>query len=148
MGGDDLDERVFATLERVCEHGQELWWLYLSRCLNCGQHWLVAQEERIYDEYFLKRLGPVAAEAVMVSGNWPDDIITYERVLALGRSLSTPPRFLDAFAYSLQCTVEDLRKERPAILPSDIAYLLGITHLHAWKLFWKVRLSGATKLPS
>jgi hypothetical protein len=148
MGGDDLDERVFATLDQLCSYGVELWWLYLSQCHSCGQHWLVAQEERIYDIYLLKRLAPETAETVRVSGTWPDDFITYERVLALARSLCSPPRFLDAFAYSLQWTIEDLRKERPAISPREIAYLLGVSPLHAWILFWKVRLLGTASLPA
>lgn len=36
MGGDGLDERVFATLEKICDHGGDLWWLYLSKCSACG----------------------------------------------------------------------------------------------------------------
>jgi hypothetical protein len=59
MGGDGLDERVFATLERTRDHGGALWWLYLSKCSACGQGWLVAQDERIYDNYYLKRLSSV-----------------------------------------------------------------------------------------
>ena len=71
MGDEGLDELVFATLERVCEHGRKLWWLYASQCDVCGQHWLVAQDERIYDTYYLKRLSPAAAQDIIVSGNWP-----------------------------------------------------------------------------
>jgi len=147
MGDEGLDERVFATLELVCKHGPELWWLYVSQCGLCRQHWLVAQDERIYDTYYLKRLSPAAARDIMASGNWPDDFITYERVLALGSKMALKWHFLDPFAYSLQFTVEDLRKERPGISPREIATLLGITHVHARKLFWKVRLLGAAKLP-
>jgi hypothetical protein len=147
MGGDDLDERVFATLDPILDHGQDLWWLYLSLCHGCRQHWLVAQESRIYDIFFLKRVAPETAEAIIESGKWPDDFSTYERVLTLGRTLCTPPRFLDPFAYSLQWTIEDLRKERPGITPREIAYLLGISQVNAWILFWKVRLLGASNLP-
>lgn len=125
MGFDGFDEAVFATLDVVRRHGPDLWWLYLSLCSACGQHWLVAQDERIYDQYFLKRLDPATTNAVTASGTWPDDFITYERVLALGRAMCVPPRFFDPLAYSLQWTVEDLRKERPAISPGEIAHLLG-----------------------
>ena len=146
MGGDGLDDRVFATLDQILDHGQDLWWLYLSRCHGCGQHWLVAQEDRIYDIFFLKRVTPETAEAIIALGEWPDDFSTFERVLTLGRTLSTPPRFLDPFAYSLQWTIEDLRKERPGIMPREIAYLLGISRWSAQILFWKVKLFGASNL--
>ena len=147
MGFDDLDVRVFATLERVREHGGDPWWLYLSRCSACSQYWLVAQEERIYDDYFLKRLDAEAGDAILDGGDWPVDFLTYERVLALGRAMSSPPRFLDAFAHSLQWTVEDLRKARPGITSKEIAYLLGLTDRHAWQLCWKVCLFGIASLP-
>jgi len=147
MGGEGLDERVFATLDMVCKHGPELWWLYVSQCRQCGQHWLVAQDERIYDTCYLKRLTSVEAQDIMVSGNWPDDFLTYVRVLALGSKMALRWQFVEPFAYSLQFTVEDLRRERPGISPREIASLLGITHAHARKLFWKVRLLGAAKLP-
>ena len=147
MGDEGLDERVFATLERVREHGSKLWWLYLSQCGVCAQHWLVAQDERIYDTFYLKRLGPAAAQDIIASGNWPDDFITYERVLQLGSRMAPKWQFQDPFAHSLQFTVEDLRKERPNISPREIAVLLGITGVQARKLFWKVRLLGAAKLP-
>lgn len=125
MGCDGLDERVFATLETVRDHG-DLWWLYLSKCRACGQQWLIAQDERIYDDYFLKRLSPSDAAGVIERGCWPDDFITYERVLTVGRSLSGPCVFLNPRAASLVWTAEDLRKERPDIKVEEIAYLLGI----------------------
>jgi hypothetical protein len=148
MGFDDLDIRVFATLDRLRDHGGDPWWLYLSRCSACRQHWMVAQEERVYDDYFLKRLDAETATGIVDKGIWPADFLTYEQVLTLGRTMSTPPRFHDAFAYSLQFTVEDLRKARPAITANEIAYLLGLTDRHARLLFWKVRLFGAAKLPN
>lgn len=95
MGGDGLDERVFATLENIRDHGGELWWLYLSKCSACGQDWLVAQDERIYDNFYLKRLSPTEARTIADDNRWPDAFITYERVLRLGRTLSQPWTFLD-----------------------------------------------------
>jgi hypothetical protein len=126
MGGDGLDERVFATLQTTREHGGDLWWLYLSRCSACGQDWLVAQDERIYDNFYLKRLPLFEAQDVIESNRWPDDFITYERVLKLGRTLSEPWTFLDPQSPSLVWTAEELIKERPDISVDEIAFLLGI----------------------
>ena len=79
MGGDGQDERVFATLETTRSHGADLWSLYTSKCSACEQEWLVAQDERIYDNYYLKRLGPAEAQEMADGDRWPDDFITYER---------------------------------------------------------------------
>lgn len=126
MGGDGLDERVFATLETTCKYGADLWWLYLSKCNACAQDWMVAQDERIYDNYYLKRLGPSEARETRENGRWPDDFITYERVLKLGRTLSRPWTFLDPRSPALIWTAEDLMRERSDITVEEIAYLLAI----------------------
>jgi hypothetical protein len=127
MGTEDgADERVFATLETVCDHGGDLWWLYLSRCSACGQNWMVAQEERIYDDYYLRRLDPAGARAITAEQSWPDEFITYERVLKIGRALSWPFTYLDGLSPALVDTVKDLRRERPEISILEIAHLLGI----------------------
>jgi hypothetical protein len=126
MGGDGQDERVFATLDTALDHSADLWWLYLSECRACGQDWLVAQDDRIYDNYYLKRLSSAEARNITLGGGWPDDFITYERVLRLGRTLSQPWTFLDPRSPALVWTAEDLKKERPGITVDEIAYLLAI----------------------
>ena len=133
MGGDGLDERVFATIENVRDHGDDLWWLHLSKCSECDQHWMIAQEERIFDEYFLRRVSREAAEGILV-GTWPDDFITYERVLNIGHTFATPCAFLDAMSGSLIWSAEDLRKARPEITVDEIARLLGVTPKNAKRL--------------
>jgi hypothetical protein len=126
MGGDGLDERVFSTLERTRDHGGDQWWLYMSKCSACAQDWLVAQDERIYDNFYLKRISPTDARVAAEDNRWPDDFITYERVLRLGRTLSQPWTFLDPRSSALVWTAEDLLKERPDITVDEIAYLLAI----------------------
>ncbi|MCC6827288.1 MAG: hypothetical protein IT550_03560 [Novosphingobium sp.] len=56
MGGNGLDALVFASLKRDAEHGGDQWWLYTSVCRVCGQDWMVAADERIYDNFYLRRL--------------------------------------------------------------------------------------------
>lgn len=130
MGGDGLDERFFATVDRLVDHGGRQWWLYLSRCKTCEQHWLVAQEERIFDDFFIKRLGYGEAKAIIVDRVWPQTFQTYEEVLAAGLNLSQACRFFDPQAGSLIWTVEDLLDENPAITDERISELLDIKAEH------------------
>jgi hypothetical protein len=134
MGCDGLDKRVFATVRPCQDFGENRWWLSLNRCTACGQHWMVAQEERIYDDYFMRRLNDVEAREILNSNRWPDDFSTYERVLRVGRQLSTPCRFFDELAGSLVWTAQDLRKERPDITAQEIADLIGVSSDHADRL--------------
>lgn len=126
MGGDGLDERVFSTVDRVKDHGGKQWWLYLSRCTACGQDWMVAQEERIYDDYLLKRLTPEDASAIVEHGTWPPDFLTFECVLRLERQLSTPPRWFDINESPLALSITEMCDENPELSREDAAHIAGI----------------------
>ena len=135
MGGDGLDERVFATVDNVVDHGRDFWWLHLSHCRACGQHWMIAQEERIFDEHFLRRLTVDEAERISTSAEWPVEFLSYERVLKTGHALGIRPAvFLQRFSPSLVWAAKDLRKERPDITEEEIALLLGVTVRQAKRL--------------
>jgi hypothetical protein len=135
MGGDGLDERVFATVENVVDHGGDAWWLHLSQCRACGQHWMIAQEERIFDEHFLRRLNVDEANRISINGEWPTEFLSYERVLKTGHTLRIRPCvFLERLSPSLVWTAEDLRKERPDISSEEIGLLPGVTPAHAKRL--------------
>jgi hypothetical protein len=94
MGGDGLDEQVFATMTSVQDHGGGKWWLHLVRCEHCGTHWMVAQEERIYDVHLLRRLSPDAVWSI-AEGEWPGEFGSFERMLTLCRARTHPFTFLD-----------------------------------------------------
>lgn len=135
MGGDGLDERVFATFENVVDQGGDAWWLYLSKCRTCGQNWMIAQEECIFDEYFLRRLTVVEAKCISVDAEWPVEFLSYERVLRTGHALGIRPCvFLERLSPSLVSTAEDLRKERPDISVEEIAVLIGVSATQAKQL--------------
>ena len=135
MGGDGLDERVFATVENVVDHGGDAWWLHFSQCRACGQHWMIAQEERIFDEHFLRRLTSDEASRISANAEWPSEFLSYERVLRTGHALGIRPGiFLERLSPSLVWTVEDLKKERADISVEEIAILLGVTEGHAKQL--------------
>jgi hypothetical protein len=146
MGCDGLDERLFATVDRIADHGGRQWWLHLSRCNACQQHWLIAQEERIYDDFFIIRLSFDEAQAIIAESRWPSTFQTYEDVLATGLALSQPCRFSDPLAGSLIWTVEDLLDENPQITEARIAELLGIAPAHVVNLR-KAAKSSSTRGP-
>ncbi len=131
MGGDGLDEKLLATLQQVKNHGRDKWWLYLGKCSSCHQDWLVAQEERIFDEHFLKRLTGEEAMAIVKADRWPEEFFTYENVLRTGGKLARHCQFIDYAAASLVWSAEDLKRERPEITTEEIAELLGIDKTRA-----------------
>lgn len=131
MGGDGLDEKVFATIERVRDYGRDKWWLHLSKCRSCGQYWMVAQEERIFDEHFLRRLDKGDADLIVGNDRWPTEFLTYEDVLSVGSRFSKPCRFFELLAPSLVFTVEDLIKNRPTITAPEVGYLIGLSEQEA-----------------
>lgn len=151
MGGDGHDERVFATIELVRWYGDNLWWLKLSRCTACGQDWMIAQEERIYDDYYVKRLEPAEAKAIVAREIWPDDFMTYEAVLRFGQRHSKAFRFLNPRSHSLIRTIEDLRKERSEISRAELGELLGISEGHVARLMrperWYERIARKLATP-
>lgn len=129
MGDDFYYQAVFKTLKEKLAFGSTKWWLYFSECQICLTVWLIAQDDRIYDDFFFARSNAKQL-ADAVAGHWPEQFQTYEEVLATGRRLSTPPKFFDPMSCSLQWTVEDLLAERPGITAKEIGFLLGLSEAH------------------
>lgn len=137
MGSDGYDERVFASIDQTCEYGSDRWWLDLRHCKSCGQDWMVAQEERIYDVYLLKRLSPPDAQEIIRARNWPDDFSIYEKVLKLA-SRTGLVVFLDKVSDSLIESARDLKRDRPNISIEEIGELLGVRLRQAQALLRKI----------
>lgn len=128
MGGDFFFKKVFRTLEEQVRRGDPYWWLSVYECKECGQWWLVAQEERQNDVIFLKRLSPSEGEAVVKSGDWPNDFDKYEDLLRLGQERGHRWQFADPLGdSSLVVSAADLARERPGISVSDLAELLNLS---------------------
>ena len=129
-----LDDRVFATLDRVQRHGGTQWWLSISTCHVCGQNWMIAQDERIHDNFYLKRIDQFVLHEIVHRSHWPDDFLRYEQVLRLGRESGRIAQFANPHDPALIDTVSDLRRERRDISAEDIAYVLAIPHKAAAQL--------------
>lgn len=135
MGGIGLDELVFASFRQTVLHGGDQWWLYVSTCLACRQNWMIAQDERIYDNFYLRRISAAQLQEIEDFGFWPDEFLTYEQVLKLGKATGVTWRFAEANSPALVTTAEDLRRERPDISIEEIAVLLSIREQQAAGLF-------------
>ena len=132
MGGDGRDELIFATLSEVTKHGGDAWWLYASRCLVCGQNWMIAQEERIHDNFYLKRVTVAEMKMIEEQGAWPADFLRFEDVIRLGPDHKQVARFFDT--NDLTDTVKELMEARSDIAASEIAYLLVLSEREAKRL--------------
>lgn len=130
----ELDKRVFASLDLVLNYGGEKWWLYVSRCSVCLQYWMIAQEERIHDNFFFKRIDPETFLAIVETSDWPSDFMQYEELLRLARDAGHVTIYLDPRSIALVETVNELRTARPDISPDEVAFLLSISTKQALKL--------------
>jgi hypothetical protein len=130
MGGNGLDELVFASFETVQRHGGAQWWLSVSTCQICRQDWMIAQDERIYDNYYIRRIAAETKRDIVEWDLWPDEFLTYEKVLRLGRSYGRYFKFVDSYSPALVTTIFDLRQERPDISIEEMADLLHISVPH------------------
>jgi hypothetical protein len=113
--------------ERIRVRGEPYWWLYASRCTDCGQAWLVAQEERQNDVLLLRRLTQVEVSRLIDDDAWPADFDMYETLLRLGRQAGHRVRWVDPIDdSSLGWTMADLARQRPGISVKELAELLNI----------------------
>ncbi len=140
------DERVFSTLEKVTDHGGEQWWLYASRCFVCGQNWMIAQDDRIHDNFYLKRLDVGEMAALAEHGDWPVDFLRFEDVIRLGPDNKQVAYFVNPD--DLTSTVKELIEARRDISPKEVAYLFCLSERKALQLMKKAgRMSWAQIFP-
>jgi hypothetical protein len=130
MGGNGLDQLVFASFKEVQRHGGDQWWLSVSTCRVCAQDWLVAQDERIYDNYYIRRITTAIKQDIVEWDLWPDEFLTYEKILRFGKLSGHFFAFCDSYSPALTTTIADLRRERPDVSAEEIADLLNISLLH------------------
>lgn len=146
MGGDWFFETFFATQAEVSRPQTDQWWLYISHCNICGANWLVAQEERIHDVFYVQRISDQTVQNAN-NGNWPKQFQTYADVLSVGVDLGGPKAsFVDPMSGALQVTVEELLQSNPKISAREIGQLLVVDPKHAQFLMNEVIRKGADPL--
>ena len=132
MGKEDAE--VFRTLQNIRSRGNPWWWLHASKCTECGQVWLVAQEERQNDVIVMLRLEDAIAERLLNDHIWPSEFDNYEKVIKIGYDAGRSVQFIDPMDSSLKATMVDLAKERPGIRVSELARLLNLDNQTAAKI--------------
>jgi len=58
------------AVKRIVNHGPHNSWVWLGRCEQCGQHWIVAH----YDPLVVEKVTPDVAEGIVSKGIWPSSI--------------------------------------------------------------------------
>lgn len=143
MGGDWFFEKFFAKMTQVAKPETDQWWLYISRCNICTTNWLVAQEERIHDMFYVQRIADQAVFEAQ-NGKWPAQFQTYADVLDVGVRLGVrQAQFVDRVSGAVQITVEELLQTGAKISAQDVGKALGISAEHAQILISRVRKDGA-----
>lgn len=128
MGGPNgFGGRVFSTLKEVRKHGGPQWWLYASTCSACGQGWMIAQDDRVHDNFIMRRIESKTIYQIVKDGDWPDYFQRCEEVLRIESKSGKVAHFLNPQDPALFATAYDLRCERPDISIEDIAFALAIS---------------------
>ena len=127
VGMGEEGDNILKSVHKVIDRGEPFWWLYLSKCKECNQYWLIAQEERINDIYCLYRQDKKNANEIINNKIWPVIFDRYEQLLKIGKDAGISFRFVDPInSYSINATVEVLAKEKPGIKISYLAELLNV----------------------
>lgn len=84
-GTDGLDQRFFATVDKVRAPGKYVSWVWLGKCRACEQYWVIAQESDHYDVHFIDRITSETVVSIVVNNHWPEPYQTYEGLIKLGR---------------------------------------------------------------
>jgi hypothetical protein len=145
MGFDGLDDRIFATLDKKAAFGEEKWWLSVSRCRVCDQSWLIGSEERIHDNYCLKRINAETYRSIIEQSKWPEDFQLYEQILRLSVEGGAVAMFLDPYGPVLILTAKELIAARPEITVGEIAFALNLDKKQRKKLLKNLEEISSSK---
>lgn len=118
---------IFESLENVGNYGKSKWWLWAARCRQCGDAWLVGQEERVNDIFCMKRISSAQLDGILANAAWPSDFDQYETMLEIGYRAGRAFTFVDPqSSVSLRASVRALAQDSPGIALSKIAHLLNL----------------------
>jgi hypothetical protein len=131
-------EEVVRQFRQLAKRGRPQWWLNLRACPVCGQHWLVAQEERLNDVYVVSRIDVTAAQQILDHAQWPDTLDRYETLLKLGKQHGHAARYANPM--ELLPVVIDLVGQSRGIPAEEIADLVNVSLDDATGLIAQARL--------
>jgi hypothetical protein len=107
---------------------------------------MIAQEERVHDNYYLKRLSADQIMAIVERADWPRDFLRFEDVIKLGPDNNKVALFFDT--NDLTDTVKELIEARNDISAAEVAYLFCLSDGEAQRLMDRAaRMSWAQLRP-
>lgn len=107
---------------------------------------MIAQEERIHDNYYLKPLTTDQMKGIVERADWPQDFLRFEDVIKLGPDNNKVALFFDT--NDLTDTVKELVETRDDISPTEVAYLFCLSESEARRLMDRAaRMSWAQLRP-
>jgi hypothetical protein len=135
MGDDDATD-ARRELVAVTKRGGRWWWLTLAQCAVCGQRWLDAQEERVYDVWVMRKLREADVRRILDGdGEWPGDLDRYITLLRMARSEGRRVSWADPLdprtLQVLRETLIQIRAEDPSVSRQQAAALLCLTAAQA-----------------
>jgi len=110
---------ILHSLKEQQSRGHPYWWLSTQKCSVCGDHWLVAREERHNDVFCMRRLKKREVKAIQNEAIWPSDFDKYEDLIWIGSGAGN-------YTATLCWTIQDLARARPGIAVSELIRLLNI----------------------
>ena len=113
------------TFIQTKRRGEPWRWLSLDICRECGQSWLVGQEERQNDVCCFRRLDVETTDRILQEGIWPSDFDCYETLLEMGRDAGHKV-IRGKNSLFLHSLIIDIARERPGIRTSELMTLLNI----------------------
>lgn len=123
MGSHD---EIFASLKRIRRAGPPRWWLAAYVCDDCNQAWLVVQEERVTDNFILRKIDEQQRKLLAERDEWPGEFDTWAQVL---EHLPGGLHPSDTLAATI-----DLAREQPGIHLNRLASILKLDTATADKL--------------
>jgi hypothetical protein len=138
MGCYRLWDEASKTLEEVKQRGKPYYWLSANKCRQCGQWWLVAQEEH-NDVWCLRRLNQETTDHLLKDDIWPSDFDKYATLLALAKEAGRRVLWIEGMdPVVFFIPIAELARETPGIHISKIAELLNLDTSTAMMLAEKV----------
>ncbi|SHM91978.1 hypothetical protein [Roseibium suaedae] len=106
-----------AYLEQVerCVNGK--FWLHRFRCNSCGDKWLMAAEEIIYDTWIIER------ESELI----PDIFLTYQDLMEFNKSTGIQIRYENPYiSMEIPSAIQILKEEDKSISNERLSNIIGV----------------------
>lgn len=71
----DTGKNMSKVFKYLSYKRKDEWWMHILQCKKCKQCWLMAQEERIHDNWFIEKINVREEEKIKDMNLWPDSLL-------------------------------------------------------------------------